>query len=423
MMSGAASKLGRYEIQQEIGRGAMGVVYRAVDPVLGRPVAIKTIGMSHDAAERAEYEARFYQEAKAAGGLAHPNIVTVHDIGDSGNTAYMAMELLDGEELGRRYGDGRSAPLDQAVDIAAQIASGLAYAHGRGVVHRDVKPANIMVLADGRVKITDFGIARMRSAEVKTQTGMMLGSPRYMPPEIFLGKRADHRSDIFSLGIILYEMITGAPPFKGESVNALMYQTINFVPPAPSALRAEAPKMLDFIVAKTLAKEPAERYQSAGELESDLRALLLQLRSGTVLDAMPASPRASIAPGAQAQLADTAVRDDLMEQTFPLTRAGDSLADGTPPASTLGISRSFDSMAATQRVAERTGMAQEFDDVATTMKLPTPAAGHAAPAAPAAAPRRPAPPPAEGAWSRREVLIFAVGMAVAIGIAIALAMA
>ena len=187
-------KLGRYEILADLGKGAMGVVYRALDPMLNRTVAVKTINMALEQDEREDYEARFYQEAKAAGGLNHPNIVTVYDIGKSGNIAYMAMELLEGRELKGLMVPDRPLPVAQAINIAAQIAEGLGYAHEHDVVHRDVKPANIMIVRDGLVKITDFGIARMRSAEVRTQTGVVLGSPRYMSPEQVTGKRAEPRA-------------------------------------------------------------------------------------------------------------------------------------------------------------------------------------------------------------------------------------
>ena len=159
----------------------------------------------------------------------------------------------------------------QALSIAAQVAEGLGYAHQQGVVHRDIKPANIMVVAEGPVKITDFGIARMRASADLTQTGVMLGSPKYMSPEQVIGKRADHRSDIFSLGVILYEMLTGAAPFSGENVTALMYQIVNFAPPAPSSVNPQVPEMLDFVVAKMLAKPLEERYPDAREVARDLR--------------------------------------------------------------------------------------------------------------------------------------------------------
>src|SRR5712691_7196313 len=183
--------LGRYEIVAELGKGAMGVVYRANDPMLNRVVAIKTINTAEAGEEgMAEYEARFYTEAKAAGGLNHQNIVLV----------YMAMEYVEGRELREMLVEGQSVPVVQAVDIAAQVGEGLAYAHQHHVVHRDIKPANILVTVDGRAKIADFGIARMRSSETRTQTGIILGSPKYISPEQVVGKRADHRSDIFSLG-------------------------------------------------------------------------------------------------------------------------------------------------------------------------------------------------------------------------------
>ena len=217
--------LGRYEIVAELGKGAMGVVYRANDPMLNRAVAIKTINMAEAENEGvAEYEARFYQEAKAAGGLNHPNIVIIYDIGRSGNLVYMAMEYVEGKELRELLTEGQSLPVVQAVDIAAQVADGLAYAHQHHVIHRDIKPANILITSDGRAKIADFGIARMRSAETRTQTGVIMGSPKYISPEQVVGKRADHRSDIFSLGVILYQCLTGTTPFNGDGLSALMYQ-------------------------------------------------------------------------------------------------------------------------------------------------------------------------------------------------------
>ena len=373
--------LGRYKIVDEIGRGAMGVVYKGVDPVLGRTVAIKTIGMSRDPAERTEHEARFTQEAKAAGGLAHPNIVVVYDVGNSGSDAYMAMEFLEGEELGRHFGPGAQAPLGRALEIAVQIAAGLAYAHEHGVVHRDIKPANIMLLKDGTVKITDFGIARIRASEVKTQTGMLLGSPRYMSPEVFLGKRADARSDIFSLGVILYELVTGAAPFSGDSVNTLMYQTLNFAPPPASSVRRSAPQMLDFILAKLLAKTPEERYQSANEAASDLRECLRRLP-----------------PDAEPPVSGPA---DGLASTVALPAAGLEGQEATP---TLGISRAFDSLAATHRLAQTIGM-ERTRGIATTIKLEQPAVV-----------RRDAAFPRSG-WTRRERAIFACGLIVAIIVA------
>jgi len=276
-----SAQLGRYVIQSELGRGAMGVVYKALDSVLERPVAVKTVNISLERDHADKYEQRFYQEARAAGALNHPNIVTIHDVGKAGDVVFMAMEYIEGVELRSLIGEGRPLRVAQALTIAAQVAEGLAYAHQRGVVHRDIKPANIMVVANGPVKITDFGIARMRGTGDLTQTGMLLGSPKYMSPEQVIGKRADHRSDIFSLGVILYEMLCGAAPFNGENVTALMYQIVNFVPPAPSSVNSEVPQLLDYIVAKMLAKPLEERYQDAAEVARDLREAERQLSTPT----------------------------------------------------------------------------------------------------------------------------------------------
>src|SRR5882762_6780227 len=270
--------LGRYEIVAELGKGAMGVVYRANDPMLNRILAIKTINTEEAGHEgMAEYEARFYAEAKAAGSLNHPNIIIIYDIGKSGHLVYMAMEYIEGREL---LAQGQSIPVVQAVDIAAQVGEGLAYAHQHQVVHRDIKPANIMITPEGRAKIADFGIARMRSSETRTQTGVIMGSPKYISPEQVVGKRADHRSDIFSLGVILYECVTGSTPFNGEGLSALMYQITNHDPAPPSSANPQVPVMLDYIIAKVLAKAPEARYQSAADFANDLRECRLQMETG-----------------------------------------------------------------------------------------------------------------------------------------------
>ena len=266
---------------------------------------------------------------------------------------------------------GARLPVEKAVDIAAQVADGLGYAHERGVVHRDIKPANIMILHNGPAKITDFGIARMRHSEVKTQTGMLLGSPRYMSPEVVVGKRADGRSDIFSLGIILYEMLTGAAPFSGETMSALMFQTINFVPPAPSTVNPAVPPMLDFIVAKMLAKKRDERYQDARELAGDLRECLAanaacrQDRDATGCPA--AGPGRGPARTFAARCRSR--RHSCSPAPRQMTRVTDTDKDDAATAPTLGISRTFDSLEATQRLAAQTGMAREFSDYAATLKI------------------------------------------------------
>jgi eukaryotic-like serine/threonine-protein kinase len=347
-------QLGRYAIQSELGRGAMGVVYKATDTVLERTVAVKTVNMALERDGQDRYEARFYQEARAAGSLNHQNIVTIYDVGRAGDVAYMAMEFIEGVELRAMLAEGRPLSVPQAVAIAAQVAEGLAYAHHHGVVHRDIKPANIMVVANGPVKITDFGIARMRASGDLTQTGMMLGSPKYMSPEQVIGKRADYRSDLFSLGIILYEMLCGAAPFNGENVTALMYQIVNFAPPAPSAMNGAVPELLDYIVAKMLAKPLEERYQNAQDLSRDLQECARQLGANAGLSHAP-QPVSGLASGSKPELLQPDAQSLVMSQTLNRTRQADaSPRDSTvPPA--RGVSHSFDSIEATQRLAALTG--------------------------------------------------------------------
>jgi eukaryotic-like serine/threonine-protein kinase len=281
--------LGRYKIIKEIGHGAMGVVYAAKDPLIDRIVAIKTInfqGLSPD--EKKEYEARFYLEARSAGRLSHPNIVTIHDLGESDGITYIAMELLEGRELQELLADGQCLPVKETLNIIIQVATGLAYAHEHGIVHRDVKPSNIMVLKGNRVKIADFGIARMDSWRLNTQGGSLLGSPLYMSPEQVSSSPIDHRSDIFSVGTMLYRTLTGKMPFSGDNTHAIIYQIVNEEPPIPSSLNPEIPDMLDSIVSKCLSKNPDDRYQNAIELADDLRACHeMLLRANTAPDQTP----------------------------------------------------------------------------------------------------------------------------------------
>lgn len=345
--------LGRYEVVGELGQGAMGVVYKATDPLIDRIVAIKTITLSLAQEEREEYEGRFYQEAKAAGRLSHPNIVTIFDVGRSGDIAYIAMEFLQGRELRDILNDEQLLPVDQVTEIVAQVAQGLAYAHEHGIIHRDVKPSNIMVGRDGHVKITDFGIARMASASVRTQTGMVLGSPKYMSPEQVMGKLADQRSDIFSLGVMLYEMLTGQAPFVGENVNAIMYQTLNSIPQPPSSLNPAVPDMLNFIVAKALAKDVEHRYQNAKDMANDLRACR---------DSMPrnAAPvEYSNKPVALPQQQDTSQE---------IADMGDEADAGA----TMRLSPSFDSVGATMRLAALTASQEEVEELSRTFKMARP---------------------------------------------------
>jgi eukaryotic-like serine/threonine-protein kinase len=270
------NKLGRYRILGELGRGAMGVVYKAEDPALDRTVALKTIILSDDAAGRKDYQQRFFLEAKAAGRLSHPQIITVYDFGQEGDLAYMAMEFLKGTELRTRMMEG-TISVPEAVHIAEQVAEGLGYAHERGVVHRDIKPSNIMLMPNEQVKIMDFGIARMRASDHQTSTGLVLGTPKYMSPEQVAGAPVDHRSDIFSLGIVLYEMLTQSRLFSGDDTPQIFHNVANIKPAAPSRLNPEVPPMLDFVVERALKKDPTVRYQDAFELAADLRSCLIEL--------------------------------------------------------------------------------------------------------------------------------------------------
>jgi eukaryotic-like serine/threonine-protein kinase len=372
------SMLGRYEISGELGQGAMGTVYKARDPLLDRVVAIKTVNLTLPKDEVAEYEARFYQEAKAAGQLSHRNIVTIYDIGKSERLAYMAMELLEGQELRTMLGAREPIPVAQALDIAAQVADGLQYAHEHQVIHRDIKPGNIMVLADGAVKITDFGIARMRNNEVKTMTGMILGSPKYMSPEQVAGKRADTRSDIFSLGVVLYEMLTGTSPFVADNIHGVMYQTLNFNPPAPRTLNPELPEVLNFIIAKALAKNLDDRYQQAKDFASDLRearaavlgeAVDPALLAARALDPQPfmgATPPLTRQEDRRAAL--TGIRKDAPDSAGSGEDA-DTADKGDMSAPALGLSKAFDSFDATMRLAALTGVEKELDEFSETQKI------------------------------------------------------
>ncbi len=406
-------QIGRYEVIGELGQGAMGIVYKAKDPLIDRVVAIKTINLGLALDEKEEYEGRFYQEAKAAGRLNHPNIVTIYDVGKSGDVAYIAMEFLQGRELRDIMDDDGLLPADQVLDIVAQVAQGLAYAHEHDIVHRDVKPSNIMVVRDGHVKITDFGIARMASSAVRTQTGMVLGSPKYMSPEQVMGRTIDQRSDIFSLGVMLYEMLTGQAPFNGENVNAIMYQTLNAVPAPPGTLNPGVPEMANFIVAKALAKKLEDRYQNAKDLAVDLRACRDTLpRSGKQIDVSPVGGEKKL-PDA----IDVSARRNLDEE------------EAKPVA---GLSQAFDSAAATMRLAALTASSEDVDELSKTLKMVRPSAEAIGQAAPPAMTSRPASPVAPGAAARQRAagpparpgsnnsMLIAVVILVLLGIAIIL---
>jgi len=283
---------GRYQLLGEVGSGAMGVVYRARDPNIDRLVAVKVLRQEHAATEASIK--RFLKEARAIGRLSHPNIVTVHDMGEEQGNVYFTMELVEGKSLSEILEERRLA-MGEAVGIGVQIAKALDYAHRRGVIHQDVKPGNVLLSDDGNIKITDFGIAQFQNltATVPTRAGEILGTPSYMSPEQIENKTVDGRSDIFSLGVVLYKMVTGDKPFgraEGTTLAGLLNEILNVTPPAPMALAQAVPKRLSDIIVRALQKDPRQRFQTGGAIAAALKkCLVAPATAGT------GAPRATIA--------------------------------------------------------------------------------------------------------------------------------
>jgi serine/threonine protein kinase len=275
-------KAGRYEILGELGRGAMGVVYKATDPVIGRSVAVKTIKLSEEGTglTRPELLTRFQTEARAAGLLTHPNIVVVFDAGEEDGLYYITMELVEGKSVQALLDAGHAFPLPRVLRIMEQTCSALNFAHERNVVHRDIKPANIMLTADDTVKITDFGTAKILQFGTVQQTSHVMGTPSYMSPEQVKGRAVDGRSDIFSLGVMLYEMITGEKPFPGQNITTVIYKIVNEEPVPPRQLNPSVHPGVSAVVMKALAKEPETRYQTCREMLEDLRNYRAMASSG-----------------------------------------------------------------------------------------------------------------------------------------------
>ncbi len=266
----SVEKIGRYQVTGELGRGAMGVVYKALDPTIGRTVALKTMHLDMHAEKHDEMLRRFQNEARAAGALNHPNIVTIFDAAEADGIFYIAMEYIEGTTLSQLLHDRRSISAQEVVEIGTQICAGLQYAHFRKVIHRDIKPPNIMLAANGVVKIMDFGIAKAGGS--MTHTGEVLGTPHYMSPEQVKGLDLDGRSDIFSTGVVLYEMVTGEKPFAGQNVTAIIYKIVNEDPIPPRELDVTIHPGLSMIVTKCLAKDPEDRYQEASDLATALKS-------------------------------------------------------------------------------------------------------------------------------------------------------
>src|SRR5499425_584867 len=267
------AKAGRYEILGELGRGAMGVVYRATDPVIGRPVAVKSIRLSSEGTglTRNELLSRFQPEAPAAGLLTHPNIVMVYDAGEENGLYYITMELVEGKSLQSLLDGGHAFPVPRVLRILEQTCSALAFAHERNVVHRDIKPANLVLTADDTVKVTDFGTAKIVQFGSTQQTSHVMGTPSYMSPEQVKGRAVDGRSDIFSLGVMLYEMVTGEKPFPGQNITTVIYKIVNEDPVPPRQIDPSIHPGISAVVMQALAKEPDQRYQSCRDMLEDLR--------------------------------------------------------------------------------------------------------------------------------------------------------
>lgn len=302
-------KLGRYDVVRVLGKGAMGVVYEGRDPNLDRQVAIKTIRVQSLSAEAAvEYDGRFRTEARSAARLHHPNIVSVFDSGQDGDTAYLVMEFIEGQDLKHHLENGARFSVRSSIVMVHDLLMALDHAHRQNVVHRDIKPANMLIELSGRVKLTDFGVARIQEPDEThlTQVGGAVGTPKYMSPEQAKGLRGDSRSDVFSAGVVLYELLTGVLPFDGENQFAVIHKIVGHDPAPPSTLNAEVPPAMDEVMARSMAKNPDERYATAREFGLALRVVAQHMGAASgnpnadvaaELSQMMAS-RATIAPPA-----------------------------------------------------------------------------------------------------------------------------
>ncbi|MGV8041387.1 MAG: protein kinase [Thermoanaerobaculaceae bacterium] len=330
-------QLGRYEIEKVLGRGAMGVVYLARDPVIGRQVALKTLALPAEADEAEEFRQRFLREAQAAGRLSHPVIVTVHDAGVDSATglSYMAMEFIEGRSLRDLLRAGQPFTFSEVARIGTALAGGLDYAHSKGVVHRDIKPANIILTPQGLVKITDFGVARLESSNL-TATGQFIGTPNYMSPEQVTGGNVDGRSDLFSLGVVLFELLTGSRPFVAQSLTEVTYKIVHEAAPIPSRVRPGLPPAFNPIVLKLLEKEPARRYARGNDVARALDALRRVLaglpgESPVGVTVPTAGPSGADAPSASVVATPTATR--ATELVMPPGRPAEAIEGAAPVGS------------------------------------------------------------------------------------------
>ena len=304
------TRLGKYEIKRELGRGAMGVVYEAIDPLIQRTVAIKTILKSSvDKSEEQEAFKRLRHEAQAVGRLAHPKIVAIYEYGEDAEKAFIVMELIRGKELKEYFDREERFGIKDGIRIVWQLLDALGYSHSRGVVHRDIKPANILVSENGQIKVADFGIAKIESTNL-TQVGMVLGTPAYMSPEQFIGLEVDHRTDLYSAGVILYQFLTGDRPFTG-SVISIMHKAASQEAAPPSQINPEVSKALDKVIKKALAKRADDRFQTAAEFMEALKAA--EMSAATDSPIVLPGGTASKATSAEARAAEERRKKELVE--------------------------------------------------------------------------------------------------------------
>jgi serine/threonine protein kinase len=412
-------KIGRYQVLGEIGRGAMGVVYRAQDPAIGRIIAIKTIRLADltDDGERERLRDRLFREAQSAGILSHPNIVTIYDIAEENGMAFIFMEFVEGAPLEKLLTDG--APDNEAVlGILRQTAGALDYAHKKGIVHRDIKPANIMVHEDGQAKITDFGVAKINSQQM-TQTGTLMGTPNYMPPEQVQGLAVDGRSDQFSLGVVAYEVLTGEKPFSGDYLPTLLYKIVREDAVAAQRLNPTLDPQVDAVLRKAMAKNPEDRYLTCAQFVHELAAVLAMSRGWrplhrgssqsmpTVSGAPPARTAAQANPGVPLppplRGTTTAVREDRDHNPLLRSLVWLLLAIGVVGLGLLGAQKYLFNKGAEKpvQVAETKPVQSPPQDSSPTPVPPThvpkPQVSTSTPVPPAPAPEKRSPmPPREG---------------------------
>jgi len=392
--------IGKYEIRRAIGKGAMGTVYEGFDPVIERPVAIKTILAEYLAnVESDEAVARFKREAQAGGRLQHPAIVGVYEYGEDEQMAYIVMEYVDGQPLRALMRERGRFELIDVFEVMKQLLAALDYSHRNGVVHRDIKPSNVMVLSGMKIKVMDFGVARIESSSL-TQVGTVMGTPTHIAPEQIVGLGADSRSDLWSAGVILYELLTGCAPFLADTPASVMHNVLHIEPPAPSAIAPSVPPVFDGLVSRALAKNPDDRFQSAREFANVLLAAFVKSKPGSSPDAglVPANPprreaktrtdsRHSTAPGSSLPLSPATlaeIENSMIRSIGPLAKH--LIRKSAQQAKTL--EEFYATLAANLPEGdERSGLLKRGEQLRTASELGTPADA-AVPAAAAAARKR-----------------------------------